>query len=77
MAKLCRRRSLLHKSKLLDFETWCLSQGWQTQDTNGPYLVLRMKKQKEDMFVYAKLSSDHLTLFDNSLSLYYKWRDTL
>lgn len=67
-------RELLHKSKLEDFKTWLIKEGWTIQELKGYYEVLRAKKLKETLIVYKKLNmKEHYSVSDKDVNLVYKF----
>ena len=60
-------RHTLHISKLEDFKKWLVKDGWEIEEPNGIYEVLRARKagKKNPLIVYTKADAkEHLSLMD-------------
>lgn len=60
-------RHTLHISKLEDFKKWLVKDGWEIEEPNGIYEVLRARKQgrQNPLIVYTKADAkEHLSVMD-------------
>lgn len=60
-------RHKLHISKLEDFKDWLIKDGWEIEEPQGFYEVLRARKpeRKNPLIVYKKADArEHLSLMD-------------
>ena len=56
-------RKLLHKTKLADFKDWLISDGWEIDDNNGEWQVLRARKGSRFLAVYDRFNTkEHYTV---------------
>lgn len=62
-------RNRLHKTRLLAFEVFCATHGWQPVPVKGDYEVLRMRHpdHKDPLIVHGRLRApEHLTTHGNA-----------
>ena len=60
-------RHTLHISKLEDFKNWLVKEGWEIEEPNGIYEVLRARKQgrQNPIIVYTQADAkEHLSVMD-------------
>ena len=77
-------RNKMHVDKVVEFESWLHSQGWETRKTTNEYEVLRMKHKTEKgaIVVYRIDSStrisptQHHTIEGTTLEWFNKWMKT-
>ena len=64
-------RSMLHQSKLKNFELFLVNKGYAIVEVSkNPYEVLRAKKDKDTVIVYKKANSkEHLSVMDKDVPL--------
>lgn len=67
-------RCLLHKNKLEAFKEWLIRKGYEIQDTKGFYEVLRAKKDKNTVIIFAKdRAKEHLSVQDKDRRLVWEF----
>ena len=70
-----RSRCTLHKSKLLEFQDWLESLGWNKEQCKGDYEVLRMRRDKGEIItIYDRSNAiEHYTTFGMGNRFVHKW----
>jgi DNA-directed RNA polymerase subunit RPC12/RpoP len=57
-------RNTLHRSKLGDFREWLKGDGWEMEQINGDYEVLRARKGQRQLLIYDRDGGDHYSYAD-------------
>lgn len=70
-----RTRELLHRSKVEEFASWAIRQGYKRQPTKGVYEVLRLGTPEGDgpLLFYLRDTGDHATTFGEGTRLVRRW----
>lgn len=66
---------LLHENKLNDFLSFAKTIGYEVLETKGFYERFRIKKGKEILIGYQKDKTNHITITDKSIKLFYKYKE--
>jgi hypothetical protein len=72
-----RSRNLLSLSKIEEFATWAVSQGFKREPPKGTYEILRLRKKGESPVLFFKRDKgEHATSYGDGTNLVKQWINT-